>query len=117
MFTMYCIHIIHNLVHLVGYLYVKDVISARKMIHIKINLSFCIAYCIRKQNSMQISRKQRAVALQLPLAQHHSVKSINSDKLQVNAQELRSASASFTVCCVSITPGVHKCRVLGGQGD
>jgi hypothetical protein len=47
MFTMYCIHIIHNLVHLVGYLYVKDVINARTMIHNKMNLSFYFANDIR----------------------------------------------------------------------
>jgi len=74
MFTMYCIHIIHNLVHLVGYLYVKDVISARKIIHIKINVSFRFANGFRKQNSLQMSRKQQAVALQLALVQHPSVK-------------------------------------------
>ena len=31
----------HNVHDLVGYLYVKDVISARKMIHIKMDLRFC----------------------------------------------------------------------------
>ena len=94
MFTMYCIHIIHNLVHLVGYLYVKDVISARKMIHIKMDLNLWFANCFRKQNSLQMSRKQQAVALQLALAQHPSVKEYQQWQ---NSSQRTGTAFSFSI--------------------
>jgi hypothetical protein len=61
MFTMYFIHIIHNLVHFVCYLYIKDLINARKTVHIKMNLSFSFINGFRTQNNLQRSPNQQSV--------------------------------------------------------
>jgi hypothetical protein len=58
---MYFVYIIYNLVHFVDYLYIKDLINACKMVHIKINLSFCRVNAFRTRNILQMSPDQQSV--------------------------------------------------------